>query len=115
MGLWSYLTGGNVKVVAGSIAHAHRRYRGDYQAVYNEFISRINADTDWGGPQKNLEVNTGIVEVKNYTDLGGLYLYAEAAPNPDLLDDIRERFASELSRHLQNKGIPEDFISGVNI
>lgn len=115
MGLWDYLTGGNAKVAAGSIARAHRRYRGDYHAVYNEFIARINAGADGGGPQKNLEVNIAILTIRNYTDLGGLYLYAGAAPKSALLADIRESFAPELSRYLRNKGIPEQFISGVNV
>lgn len=44
MGLWDYFTGGNAKVAVGSIARAHRRYRGDFQAGYNEFIARMIAD-----------------------------------------------------------------------
>lgn len=105
MGLWDYLTGGNAKVAAGSIARAHRRYWGDYQAVYNEFIGKINAEADRGGPQKKLEVNIAILTIRNYTDLGVLYLYAGAAPKTALLTHIQESFSPKLSRYLRSKRI----------
>ncbi|MBH2548127.1 hypothetical protein I5Q23_24780 [Serratia marcescens] len=115
MGLLDFFTGGNAKVTANSIVQSHKRNKGNFRLVCEEFFIRINHDIMKCGLQKSLSANSAMTTVKNYTDLGVLYLYVGASPDFAVWEDIRSSFAPAIARYLREKGIPEQYVSGVNV
>lgn len=115
MGFFDFLTGGNTKVAAKSIALAHRRNGGDYQATLNEITKRIEDDIfSEMSPQRSVNLLLAVSSVRNYTDLGCAYLYVCASPKFAVWNDIRTSFSPKMASFLRAEGIPESYISGFN-
>ena len=114
--LLAYLSGGNIKVAAVSIADLHFYCKGSYldaftirmESLIGQSLAKKNAKTEilQVMVQKNL--------FQNYVDLAVLDLSIGAAPDYVLYYETHDDFSGDIARYLKQKNIPNQYITEDN-
>ncbi len=115
MGFFSWLSGGgNVGMIAKSIARQHRSM-GDFNAVldvyFMDFSSRQNGSRNF---DKAIEAVRMISKdkIRNYRDLSILSLFVDSSSANHSYYEVSSYFSDEVSKYLSQNGIDEHHISG---
>jgi hypothetical protein len=115
MGLFSFIfDGGNVGLIAKSIAAHHQRL-GDFDKVcafyYDDFISRPRGSKNYEKAQKAVYMFVKN-EINNYCDLAILALMVDAAPVHYNFSNMKQDFSEKIINHLLKNGLNINLISG---
>ena len=114
--LWDYLTGGNVKVAASSLASLHFYCQSNY---LNTYIMRLTSLMQVILPKRNKKTfeTINIVSnnnISNYIELVTLDLYINSAPEYTSFYETFNSFNKEIEKYLIKNGIERSYISGDN-
>lgn len=115
MGLFSFvLNGGNVGLIAKSIAAHHQRL-GNFDKVcdiYNgDFLSRPVGSKNYERAQEAIYMFLKN-KINNYCDLAILALMVDAAPANYNFHAMKEDFSEKMVKQLLKNGLDMNFISG---
>ena len=121
---FDFLTGGNIKIAASSLAKLHFSMNGDYLLTYQTRINSLiqhalDTNTEQHLPGKLAFPPKGINQIceyniRNYTDLVILDLNMNAAPVTVTYDETYSSFAKEVETYLIRKNINQLFVCGDN-
>ena len=112
-GFLSFLTGGNIKVVANRIADNFLDASRNYPLAYNKITMDMAANAR---NSKNSHYIQLVIDnkIKNFGELACLFLNTFIAPKNTPFRHTTGDFEEEVQRYLKNKGVPEKYISGDN-
>lgn len=111
-----YLTGGNIKVAASSLAGLHFYNNGDYLQTYT---TRLGSIMKVILPKRNKKAFDTIEivstnSIKNYVDLVILDLNISAAPDHISYYETYNSFSKEVAGYLVKKNVYYQYIFGDN-
>ena len=121
---FDFLTGGNIKIAASSLAKLHYGMNGDYFLTYQTRINSLiqhalDTNTEPRLPGRLTFPPKGIAQIceyniRNYTDLVILDLNMNAAPDAVTYGETYASFAREVETYLIKKNINLQFVRGDN-
>lgn len=111
--LLDYLTGGNAKVAAHSVAKYHVQFHGNYETVYlNVFMMICHSISTAKNPEALTMFENN--QIKNYSELACVQLNVLAAPSGTSVYQTISDLKSRIAQYLLNKGLPQQYILGDN-
>ncbi|MBB5143654.1 hypothetical protein [Desulfovibrio intestinalis] len=116
MGFFDYLTGGNAKVAANTLADIHYTCNGEYWGTYTLVLSAI-LNQAIQNPNNKTVIAMEMVrrnEILNYTDLAVLNLNLNVAPAGMSYAATYSDFSQNIIKYLIRRNILMQFISGDN-
>lgn len=116
MSFFDYITGGNAKVAANSLANIHYMCDCDYVNTYTALLDLILKMAI-----QNMDSKTRITlemvrnnEFQNYTDLAVLNLNLNAAPASATFLDTYTGFNRDIAKYLIKRNITMQLVAGDN-